>query len=113
MRVNGLAAGSELQYEAKFISQPRVLVYGGTVSTSSVNILGDGYYVAGSKLVLAPYSATPDGYVFSHWLKQDGTTVSTQNYSHTVGEAESIETFTAVYKADDSVTNKNIVLGSC
>ena len=109
LRVNGLAAGSELQYEAKFISQPRVLVYGGTVSTSSANILGDGYYVAGSKLVLAPYSATPDGYVFSHWLKQDGTTVSIQNYSYTVGEAESIETFTAVYKADDSVTNKNIV----
>lgn len=110
LKLSGFTADTSLTYTASFENYPRVMVYGGTVTVDkSTNNLGDGYYKVGTKLTLKPHTALPDGYVFSHWLKKDGSKVTTPNYVYTVGALESTETFTAAYKADDSVTNTNII----
>lgn len=110
LKLNGFTTNTHLTYTASFEDYPRVMVYGGTVTVDNVtNDLGDGYYKVGTKLTLKPHTALPDGYVFSHWLKKDGSTITTQNYVYTVGALGSTETFTAAYKADDSVTNANII----
>lgn len=110
LKLSGFTADTSLTYTATFKNYPRVMVYGGTVTVDkSTNNLGDGYYKVGTKLTLNPHTALPDGYVFSHWLKKDGSKVTTQNYVYTVGALGSTETFTAAYKADDSVTNTNII----
>lgn len=110
LKLSGFTADTSLTYTASFKNYPRVMVYGGTVTVDkSTNNLGDGYYKVGTKLTLKPHTALPDGYVFSHWLKKDGSKVTTQNYVYTVGSLGSTETFTAAYKADDSVTNTNII----
>lgn len=110
LKLSGFTADTSLTYTASFKNYPRVMVYGGTVTVDkSTNNLGDGYYKVGTKLTLKPHTALPDGYVFSHWLKKDGSKVTTQNYVYTVGALGSTETFTAAYKADDSVTNTNII----
>ena len=110
LKLSGFTADTSLTYTASFENYPRVMVYGGTVTVDkSTNNLGDGYYKVGTKLTLKPHTALPDGYVFSHWLKKDGSKVTTQNYVYTVGALGSTETFTVAYKADDSVTNTNII----
>lgn len=110
LKLNGFTTNTHLTYTASFEDYPRVMIYGGTVTVdNATNDLGDGYYKVGTKLTLKPHTALPDGYVFSHWLKKDGSTITTQNYVYTVGALGSTETFTAAYKADDSVTNANII----
>lgn len=106
---SGQTTGTTLTYTAHFTTHPRVLVFGGTATTTDAAAdYGEGYYKVGTRLTLAPHTDLPDGYVFSHWLKHDGTTIATQTCTYTV-EATDTTTFAAVYKADDSITNTEIL----
>ncbi len=94
--------GSILTYTANFTSQPRVLVYGGSVTADSeANVLGNGYYKPGTLLTLNAPTQAPNGYCFSHWEKSNGSAY--ENDTYTVGAIDTVETFTAIYKADENV----------
>ncbi len=92
-------------YTATYVSQPRVLVHGGSVSLISGKHLGSGYYTEGStftitapkRLSLAPADATAEK-VFSHWNK-NGVSVTTNPLTITANGSETT-TYTAVYTAN-------------
>lgn len=96
-----LADGAQLTYTAVFNSRPRVLVFGGTATSADDH--GNGYYETGATLTLIPYDDCPEGYIFSHWQTANGDKLTEETY--TVGQNNTTETLTAVYKADDTIAN--------
>ena len=101
----GLATGSTLTYTAVFTSQPRVMVFGGTVKPNVATAdFGNGYYAVGTHLTLTPHATAPAGYTFSHWVREEGSVIKDGDYVYTVRANDAV-TFTAVYKADETQTN--------
>lgn len=102
---SGLETGTTLSYTAVFTAQPRVMVFGGTAEPDVPTAdLGEGYYAAKTRLTLTPHTTLPPGYTFSHWLREDGSTIKDEDYVYTVREGDAV-TFTAVYQPDETQTN--------
>ena len=102
---SNLETGTTLSYTAVFTAQPRVMVFGGKATPDVPTAdLGEGYYAAKTRLALTPHTTLPPGYTFSHWLREDGSTIKDKDYVYTVREGDAV-TFTAVYQPDETQTN--------
>lgn len=97
-----IQGGETYTFTARFVTAPRVLVYGGTVAVGEGEDLGDGFYSVGAALTLtAPATLNGGEYRFEAWVDAAGEPISTRATCQvTAGANGTVATYAATYALD-------------
>lgn len=105
----GLTPGAAYAATASFETAPRVLVYGGTVTVTAGEDLGNGYYSLGARLLFE--ADIPSGCKLAGWKTEDETALRTDNaYTVPTDAANTTKTFTAVFEISDTAVGGEATL---
>lgn len=105
----GLTPGAAYAVTASFETAPRVLVYGGTVTVTAGEDLGNGYYSLGARLLFE--ADIPSGCKLAGWETEDETALRTDNaYTVPTDAANTTKTFTAVFEISDTAVGGEATL---